>query len=119
MSHETVRRALEKRTQAVEKSRLANCLAGEHCFHGGHGKSAGHLQPPLRCKAPPVVCMDETPRQLIRENRELIAAAPGQPQRHDYEYEYERCGVCNVFMASEPLAGRRTSKVTERRTKLD
>ena len=65
----------------------------------------------------PVVCMDETPRQLIRETREPIAAAAGRPERHDYEYE--RCGVCNVFMASEPLAGRRLSKVTERRTKLD
>ena len=39
------------------------------------------------------------------------------PERHDYEYE--RCGVCNVFMASEPLAGRRLTKVTERRTKAD
>ena len=67
----------------------------------------------------PVVCMDETPRQLIRETREPIAAVPGQPERHEYEYEYERCSVCNVFMASEPLAGRRLSKVTERRTKAD
>jgi hypothetical protein len=65
----------------------------------------------------PVVCMDETPWQLTRETREPIAAAPGRPERHDYEYE--RCGVCNVFMASEPLAGRRLSKVTERRTKAD
>ena len=63
----------------------------------------------------PVVCMDETPRQLIRETRQPIAAMPGRPVRHDYEYE--RCGVCNVFMASEPLAGRRLTKVTERRTK--
>lgn len=65
----------------------------------------------------PVVCMDETPRQLIRETREPIPAAPVQPKRHDYEYE--RCGVRNVFMASEPLAGRRLTKVTERRTKPD
>jgi hypothetical protein len=65
----------------------------------------------------PVVCMDETLRQLIRETREPVAAAPGRPECHDYEYE--RCGVCNVFMASERLAGRRLSKVTERRTKLD
>lgn len=56
----------------------------------------------------PVVCMDETPRQLIRETREPIPAASGRPERHDYEYE--RCGVCNVFMASEPLAGRRLTK---------
>ena len=70
--------------------------------------------PPIDAKHP-VVCMDETPRQLIRETREPIAAAPGRPKRHDYEYE--RCGVCNVFMASEPLAGRRLTKVTERRAK--
>jgi len=65
----------------------------------------------------PVVCMDETPRQLIRETRTPIPASPGQPERHDYEYE--RRGVCNVFMASEPLAGTRITKVTERKTKVD
>lgn len=65
----------------------------------------------------PLVCMDETPRQLIRETREPIAATPGHPVRHDYEYE--RCGVCNVFMANEPIAGQRMTKVTERKTKVD
>ena len=65
----------------------------------------------------PVVCMDETPRQLIRETRTPIPACPGQLERHDYEYE--RCGVCNVFMASEPLAGARMTKVTEHKTKVD
>ncbi len=65
----------------------------------------------------PVVCMDETPRQLIRETRTPIPASPGRPERQDYEYE--RCGVCNVFMASEPLAGTRMTKVTERKTKVD
>ena len=65
----------------------------------------------------PVICMDETPRQLIRETRMPIPARPGQLERHDYEYE--RCGVCNVFMASEPLAGKRMTKVTERKTKVD
>ncbi len=65
----------------------------------------------------PVVCMDETPRQLIGETRPPISACPGQPERHDYEYE--RCGVCNVFMASEPLAGTRMTKVTERKAKVD
>ena len=58
----------------------------------------------------PMVCMDETPRQVIRQTCP-IAAAPGRPERHDYEYE--RCGACNVFMASEQLAGRRLTKVTE------
>ena len=65
----------------------------------------------------PVVCMDETPRQLISETRVPIPAQPGRPGRHDYEYR--RCGTCNVFMAAEPLAGRRMTKVTERRTKVD
>jgi hypothetical protein len=65
----------------------------------------------------PVVCMDETPRQLIRETRSPVAARPGRCERHDYEYE--RYGVCNVFMASEPLAGKRITKVTERKTKRD
>jgi hypothetical protein len=65
----------------------------------------------------PVVCMDETPRQLIRETRVPIPGAPGRAERHDYEYE--RCGVCNVFMAAEPLAGKRLTAVTERKTKTD
>jgi hypothetical protein len=65
----------------------------------------------------PVVCMDETPRQLIGQTRLSVPAKPGQPAREDYEYE--RLGVCNVFMACEPLAGRRMTKVTERKTKID
>ena len=65
----------------------------------------------------PVVCMDETPRQLILETRVPIPGRPGQPARHDYEYA--RCGTCNVFMAAEPLAGKRMTKVTERKTKID
>jgi DDE superfamily endonuclease len=65
----------------------------------------------------PVVCMDETPRQLIGQVRTPIAAKLGQPVREDYEYV--RLGTCNVFMASEPLAGRRITKVTERKTKID
>ena len=65
----------------------------------------------------PVVCMDETPRQLIRETRTPLPARPGQPARHDYEYQ--RCGTCNVFMATEPLAGERMTRVTERKTKID
>lgn len=65
----------------------------------------------------PVVCMDESPRQLIRETRLPLSAGPGRGARHDYEYE--RCGVCEVFMAVEPLAGQRMVRVTERRTRMD
>jgi transposase len=65
----------------------------------------------------PVVCMDESPRQLIRETRLPLAASCGRNARHDYEYE--RCGVCNVFLAVEPLAGKRSLRITERKTKTD
>ena len=65
----------------------------------------------------PLVCMDETPRQLIGQTRSPVPPKPRQPAREDYEYE--RLGVCNVFMACEPLAGRRMTKVTERKTKVD
>ena len=65
----------------------------------------------------PVVCMDETPRQLIGETRSPVPPAPGRPAREDYEYR--RLGTCNVFMATEPLTGWRLTKVTERRTKAD
>jgi hypothetical protein len=65
----------------------------------------------------PVVCMDESPKQLIAETRISIPASPGQSAR--YDYEYRRCGVCNIFMACEPLAGKRMVKITERKTKLD
>ena len=61
--------------------------------------------------------MDETPRQLIRETRTPIPMGPGQPARHDYEHR--RCGTCNVFMATEPLAGKRMTRVTARRTRTD
>jgi hypothetical protein len=65
----------------------------------------------------PVVCMDESPKQLITETRNFIPASPGQPAKHDYEYK--RCGMCNIFLACEPLAGKRMVKVTERKTKKD
>ena len=65
----------------------------------------------------PVVCMDESPRQLIRETRLPLALGRGVGARHDFEYE--RCGVCNVFMAVEPLAGKRAVQITEHRTRTD
>jgi hypothetical protein len=65
----------------------------------------------------PVVCMDESPKQLIAEIKTPIPPAPGVPAK--YDYEYKRCGICNIFMASEPLAGKRLVKITERKTKND
>ena len=65
----------------------------------------------------PVVCMDESPKQLIKETRIPLRIKPGSDAKHDYEYE--RCGVANIFMANEPLAGWRNVKVTTQKTKKD
>lgn len=65
----------------------------------------------------PVVCLDETSKQLVGEAVEPIPAEPGQPERFDYEYV--RNGTANLFMISEPLAGWRHVMVTERRTAKD
>jgi len=65
----------------------------------------------------PVVCMDESPKQLIGEIKTPISASSGHVAK--YDYEYKRYGVCNIFMACEPLAGKRLVKITERKTKID
>ncbi len=65
----------------------------------------------------PVVCLDETSKQLVGETRTPVPAAPGQPRRVDYEYQ--RNGTANLFMTFEPLAGKRWVKVTQRRTATD
>jgi len=65
----------------------------------------------------PVVCFDETNRQLIAETRKTIPARPGRSRRVDYEYR--RKGVVNLFMMFEPLKARRHVKVTDRRTRKD
>ena len=65
----------------------------------------------------PVVCMDESPKQLIRETRIPIAMKSGKEKKVDFEYE--RKGVCNIFMANEPLKGTRYIEIKERKTKKD
>ena len=65
----------------------------------------------------PLVCLDETSKQLIVETRAPIPVKPGQPARHDYEYE--RNGVANLFMMFAPLEGWRHVKVTDRRAAVD
>ena len=65
----------------------------------------------------PVVCLDETSKQLVRETRQPVPAAPGHPARIDYEYE--RNGTANLFLVTEPLVGQRYVTVTERRTAVD
>lgn len=68
---------------------------------------------PLR----PLICMDETSKQLVKETRCHLAAKPGCIAKHDYEYELN--GVCNIFMFYEPLGGKRYVTITDHRTKND
>jgi hypothetical protein len=65
----------------------------------------------------PVVCVDEASKQLVADVTPPLPMESGQPVREDYEYE--RCGTANLFMAVEPFAGVRHVKVTGRRTKAD
>jgi hypothetical protein len=65
----------------------------------------------------PLVCLDETSKQLIAETRAPIPPKPGRPARHDYEYE--RNGVANLFMIFAPLEGWRHVEVTDRHAAAD
>jgi hypothetical protein len=65
----------------------------------------------------PVVCMDETTKQLTKEVIEPLPAQPGQPERFDTLYQ--RNGVATIFMMFEPLSGWRRASVTESKTRLD
>lgn len=65
----------------------------------------------------PVVCVDETSKQLVAETRVPVPVKPGRPARHDYEYQ--RNGTANLFMMFAPLEGWRHVKVTDRHTAVD
>ena len=65
----------------------------------------------------PLVCMDETSKQLLRDSRASLPAKPGNVERVDYEYERE--GVVNLFLFAEPLKGKRWVDLTDHRTKAD
>lgn len=65
----------------------------------------------------PLVCLDETSKQLIKETRVPIAMRPGRPARTDYEYE--RNGTANIFMLFAPLDGWRHVAVTDRHAAVD
>lgn len=65
----------------------------------------------------PVVCMDESPKQLIEVRNGTVAMKPGKDKRQDCDYI--RHGMVNIFMAGEPLKGKRFVKVHETKTKKD
>lgn len=65
----------------------------------------------------PVVCIDEKSKQLLKDTRRPLPVKPDAPAKQDYEYE--RAGTCNLFVAVEPKGNRRVVEVTERRTQAD
>jgi hypothetical protein len=65
----------------------------------------------------PMVCLDETSKQLLQHTRCPVAAKRGTPARVDDEYK--RCGTANIFAAVEPLTGEGVVEVTEHRTAVD
>jgi hypothetical protein len=67
--------------------------------------------------ARPVVCFDESPKQLVAEVREPLPAKPGTPMRQDTEYQ--RNGVCELMMICEPKGGWSEVLVMSRRTKIE
>ena len=67
--------------------------------------------------ARPVVCVDEAGKQLIGEVRQPLPVRPATPAKQDSQYQ--RGGMANLFMAFEPLAGRRHVEVTQRKTSVD
>jgi len=67
--------------------------------------------------AEPVICLDEQPYQLLDDTRPSHRAGPGKAAKQDYKYR--RCGMCNVFLAVEPRAGKRFVRARRRRTRVD
>ena len=115
VSYETVRRVLKKRHPAGASHRVGDSAPAANAdFVAAMEAVLDVYQRPYDESFP---VLDETPRQLIGEVRSPMSASPGRPAREDYEYR--RLGSCNVFMATEPLAGTRMTKVTARRTRAD
>src|SRR6266496_3126681 len=108
----------------LKANRLKPCLTQRWCIPPEHDAEfvwrmedvlAVYTQPYVPQR--PQVCLDETSRQLLAQVTPPLPVAPGQPAREDYEYE--RRGVCNVFLVCEPLRGWRDVTVSARRTRID
>ena len=65
----------------------------------------------------PVICMDEQPVQLLDDKIKPLPMETGKAAKEDYQYT--RCGACNIFIFTEPLKGRRHVHASKRRTKVD
>ena len=117
ISHETVRQVLltnELKPWIKKQWCIPTAADAEFVYH-----MEDVLQVYTRPYDPsrPQVCMDEINTQRLTDSREPLPMAPGEPKREDYEYE--RQGVCNVFLACEPLVGKRYTMVAAQRTKQE
>ena len=117
VSHETIRRVLQD-------NELKPWLKEEWCIPPkANAAFVYHMEDVLDVytqpadSSHPLVCLDESPEQLVSETRQPLPIKRGQPQRYDYEYRRE--GVANVFMFFAPLQNWRQVKITGRRTKAD
>jgi hypothetical protein len=117
ISHETLR-------QALLSNELKPWIKKQWCIPSqGDADFVYHMEDVLAVytrpydPACPQVCMDEVNTQLLAETQQALPMAPGKPIREDYEYE--RQGVCNVFLACEPLVGNRYTMVASQRTKQE
>jgi len=117
VSYETVR-------QVLRKNRLKPWLTKRWCIPPEQsGEFVWRMEDILEVytrpydQKRPQVCLDEASKQLLADARPGQPVAPGRVKREDYEYE--RNGVRNLFLWSEPLRGKRHVTITERRTKVD
>jgi transposase len=116
LSAETVRRRLvEKKLKPWQKKMW--CIPKVDTEFVAKMEDVVDLYAEAPDKTRPVVCFDETPRQLIGEARVPVAAKPGKPARVDYEYV--RNGTANVFMFFDAHRKWRHAKVTDRRANTD
>ncbi|MBA2678572.1 MAG: IS630 family transposase, partial [Ktedonobacteraceae bacterium] len=117
VSYETVRTVL-KRNELKPWQKKQWCVGptrdGNHTYH-----MEDILEVYVRPYDPrfPQICLDEGSLQFRQETREALPMESGKPKREDYEYKRE--GFCSIFLACEPLTGRRFVDVRERRTKKD
>ncbi len=117
ISHESIRQTLKKNELKPWRNQSWLIPPEQNCdFVAQMEQVLDVYKRPLDPRHP-VICMDESPKQLIAETRMPIPCHPGQPAK--YDYEYRRCGTCNIFLACEPLAGKRIVEITERRTRQD
>src|SRR5919202_661722 len=116
LSRETVRRRLAENELKPWQQKM-------WCIPEVNGESVARMEDVLDLYAEaadpkrPVVCFDESPTQLIGEVRQPIPAAPGQPER--YDYEYRRCGTVNLFVRLDAHRPWRKITVSERRAAVD